>query len=337
AKSLLAVPLRYRQQLYGMVVVGRKETASFSKKEKTLIETVGDEITGSLDRASLFDTSLILGRALVAQEPTTFTAPQALAAPPSYATPDIQERVASLLNESATLLPFDRAWVTFYDPMAGSVEVLGFAGEQRGDPKKDLKPGQRLTLDASASGWAVRHRKPRVDHDLASTQGRFLDHKHLYRDRYKSALVVPFFIRGQVGGTVTLASNESARYAPPDAKILEPLISQLVELLQNPTSAHPAGPEASSASADAPQAAPASLSEPLIRKQERQAALGEFSAFLATEVREPLASIRAQLEEITSEGILDFDPQTRIETAMRDLIRIEALLNEILDFAKPLD
>ena len=63
----------------------------------------------------------------------------------------------------------------------------------------------------------------------------------------------------------------------------------------------------------------------------------EFSAFLATEVREPLASIRAQLEEVTGEGILDFDPQTRVENAMRDLIRIEAILNEILDFAKPLE
>jgi signal transduction histidine kinase len=50
-----------------------------------------------------------------------------------------------------------------------------------------------------------------------------------------------------------------------------------------------------------------------------------------------LASIRSQLEEVTGEGILDFDPQTRVENAMRDLIRIEAILNEILDFAKPLE
>src|SRR4029078_6681087 len=77
-------------------------------------------------------------------------------------------------------------------------------------------------------------------------------------------------------------------------------------------------------------------SEPIIRKQERQAAIGEFSMFLAAEVREPLASIRAQLEEVTGEGILDFDPQTRVENAMRNLIRIEAILNEILSLAKPL-
>jgi hypothetical protein len=86
-----------------------------------------------------------------------------------------------LLNELGQTLAFDRAWIGAYDPLAGNVEVLGIAGEQKTDPKdqkKDLKAGQRLTLDASAAGWVVRHRKPRVDHDLASTQGRFLDHKH---------------------------------------------------------------------------------------------------------------------------------------------------------------
>jgi signal transduction histidine kinase len=176
-----------------------------------------------------------------------------------------------------------------------------------------------------------------VDHDLASTQGRFQDHKHLFKDRFRSAMVVPFFVRGQVGGTITLASKTPTRYALPDARTLEPLIAKLGELLQQPVSTQAARPPAGSpGEVPAAPAAPVP-SEPLIRKQERQAAIGEFSAFLATEVREPLASIRAQLEDVTGEGILDFDPQTRVENAMRDLIRVEAILNEILDFAKPLE
>jgi signal transduction histidine kinase len=221
------------------------------------------------------------------------------------------------------------------------MEVLGIAGDQKSekDSKKDMRAGHRLTLDSSASGWAVRHRKPRVDHDLASTQGRFLDHKHLYKDRFVSSLVVPFFVRGQVGGTLTLGSKESSRYQATDARTLEPIILKLADLLQAPpapVAAPVAQPEAGADSAAIPAAAPTIL-EPIIRKQERQAAIGEFSAFLATEIREPIGAIRSQLEEVTAEGILDFDPQTRVENAMRDLIRVEAILNEILDFAKPLE
>jgi signal transduction histidine kinase len=341
AKSLLGIPLRHRQRTYGFLVIGRKDNATFAKKEKAMIEQAGDEVTKSLEREALFDMNVILGRPFVTSEPVPAApAPEAFVPAPSRATPDLQEKVVALLSEAGQHVAFDRAWICAYDPIAGSVEVLGIAGEVKVDPKdqkKDLKPGNRLALDASAAGWAVRHRKPRVDHDLASTQGRFLDHKHLYKDRFQSSLVLPFFLRGQVGGTITLASKHADQYNLTDARTLEPISLKLVELLQTANSGEAAKPAESVTDAAQPGAAPPAPSEPLIRKQERQAAIGEFSTFLATEIREPLASIRAQLEEVTGEGILDFDPQTRVENAMRDLIRVEAILNEILDFAKPLE
>ncbi len=344
AKTLLAVPLRYKQRAYGILVIGRKESAVFTKKEKALVETSAESITTALERAKLFDNSVLLSRPWVANEPPAPppVSPMAEAlAQPTLAKPETQERLATLLQDFSQTLSFDRAWVAFYDPLVGAIEVVGIAGElkteQKGEHRKELRLGTRLALDASASGWAVRHRKTRLDHDLASTQGRFLDHKHLYRDRFKSALVVPFFVRGQVGGTITLASRTQERYSLQDGRLLEPMVAQLVDLAQDRPASPASTPAIESQEGTMAAPVPAAPPEPLIRKQERQAALGEFSAFLATEIREPLASIRAQLEEVTGEGILDFDPQTRIENAMRDLIRIEAILNEILDFAKPLD
>ena len=35
AKSLLAVPLHYQQRTYGMLVMGRKESATFTKRKKS--------------------------------------------------------------------------------------------------------------------------------------------------------------------------------------------------------------------------------------------------------------------------------------------------------------
>lgn len=347
AKTLLAVPLQHRQRTYGVLVIGRKESASFTKKEKSLLEHAGDQITATLAQAELFDGTLLLRRPAVGYEPAAVAPPpitaEPLAPPESYSTPAMQERISALLNDTASTLPFDRALVTLYDPVTSVIEIIGMAGEAKSDtksdPKKDLRPGLRLAFDSSAAGWAIRHRKARVDLDLASTQGRFLDHKPLYKEQYACALVVPFFVRGQVGGTVTVASKTAMQYSLQDTKHLEGLIGGLVELLQNsPAATAPAGgPGFEETGHAAAIPLPQGPSEPMIRKQERQAALGEFSAFLATEVREPLASVRAQLGDITGEGILDFDPQTRVESAMRDLIRVETTLNEILDFAKPLE
>jgi len=342
AKSLLGVYLRHRNRTYGFLVIGRKESATFTKKEKSVMEQASDEVTKALDREGLFDMNVVLSRPFVAHEPVPPPPSPAemFAAPVSQLTPERQDKIIAVLADANQYVAYDRIWACHYDPLAGNVEVLGMAGDlksEQKDGKKDLKPGHRLTLDSSASGWAVRHRKPRVDHDLASTQGRFLDHKYLFKDRFLSSLVVPFFVRGQVGGTITLASKEAGRYQQTDARTLEPTIVKIAEILQAPAPA-PTSQAPATGTAGAPGEAPAPVpSEPIIRKQERQAAIGEFSMFLATEVREPLASIRAQLEEVTAEGILDFDPQTRVENAMRDLIRVEAILNEILDFAKPLE
>ena len=339
-KSLLGVSLQHRNRTYGFLVIGRKESATFAKKEKGLIEQASDDVTKALDREGLFDMNVLLSRPFVAHEPVPPppSPTEMFTAPGTQLTPELQEKIIAVLTDANQYVAYDRIWACRYDPLAGNVEVLGLTGDlksEQKDGKKDLKPGHRLTLDSSASGWAVRHRKPRVDHDLASTQGRFLDHKYLFKDRLLSSLVVPFFVRGQVGGTITLASKEAGRYQQTDARTLEPTIVKIADILQAPA---PTGQAPAAGLAGAPGATSApSPSEPIIRKQERQAAIGEFSMFLATEVREPLASIRAQLEEVTGEGILDFDPQTRVENAMRDLIRIEAILNEILDFAKPLE
>jgi len=306
AKSLLSTPLKYRNRTYGFLVIGRKEGAAFAKKEKGLMDQASDDITKALDREGLFNINFVLSRALVSNEPSAPAQSVAdmFVAPVSQVTPELQEKIQSVLNDANHTVPFDRAWVCHYDPIAGNVEVLGLAGDVRGDQKdgkKDLKPGHRLTLDSSAAGWAIRHRKPRVDHDLASTQGRFLDHKQLFKDRFQSSLVLPFFVRGQVGGTLSLASREAGRYQPTDARTLEPGILKLAELLQAPAS-QPSQAKSDPGAPDT-EGVPASQDavplEPVIRKQERQAAIGEFSAFLATEIREPLGSIRAQLEEVT--------------------------------------
>ncbi len=342
AKSLLAVPLRHLNRVYGCLVIGRKEGAAFSKKEKSQLEQMCDGMTKALDREGLFNTNVVMSRSYVAQEPIP---PQPIGAdlyPPvtKHSSPELQGKIEAALADAHQYVAYDRAWACFYDPLAGNVEVLGLVGDLKGeqkDAKKELKPGQRLTLDSSAAGWAVRHRKPRVDHDLASTQGRFLDHKHLFRDRFQSSLVIPFFVKGQVGGTITLGAKDSDRYQTTDARTLEPIILKLAELLQAPAPQASTPPMTTDPGTTDIQPISNGPSEPVIRKQERQAAIGEFSAFLATDIREPLASIRSQLEEVTGEGILDFDPQTRVENAMRDLIRIEAILNEILDFAKPLE
>ena len=335
SKVILTVPLKVSGRIYGALVVGKRESAALPKREKTTIVRSGNHITEELKKAGLFGSPLILGSSIVAHEPTSGDG-ESVQAPQlrTYTNPGVQERVAGLLHDVEKSLDFERAWVTIYDPIAASLEILGGVGIQ----KRDLAPGHRLPIDESASGWAVRHRKHRCDQNLASTQGRFQDYKQLYKDRFASTLVVPFFVRGRVAGTVTLASKTPSQYDVNEFDLakVEPVTTKLVELFEDPSANLSVLSDPESSSERQADKVKSDTTEIAIRREERRVALQEVSSFLATEIREPMGFIRAQMEEITSEAHLDFDSQTRVETAMRDLIRIEALLNEVLDFAKPL-
>ena len=336
-KVALVLPLKFGGRVYGALVLARRENSALSKREKTTLSANLSHITSEVKKAGLFGSSVILGSALVSQEPLPASGDKGQA-PPSrtYTNADVQERVATMLSEIESDLAFERGWVTIYDPLGATLEILGVFGTQ----KRDLTPGQHLSLEDSASGWAVRHRKFRCDINLASTQGRFHDYKQLYRDRFASTLVVPLFDRGRVAGTLTLASKQADQFTAisADPKTLESITTKLLELFED-SSFHLSATEVAPTSPKSPDeggvAVPPQPGD--VRKEERRAALQEVSSFLATEVREPIGFVRAQLEEITTEAHLDFDSQTRVENAMRDMIRLETVLNEILDFAKPVE
>jgi signal transduction histidine kinase len=340
-KVALVLPLKFGGRVYGTLVLARRENVALTKRDKTTLSTNVNFITGELKKAGLFGSSLILGNPVVANEPLSLPASEGqVPVARTYTNENVQERIANILTEADGGVWFDRGWVTIYDPLLASLEVLGVLGTQ----KRDLSPGQQLSLDDSASGWSVRHRKARSDNNLASTQGRFHDYKQLYKDKFTSTIVVPFFVRGRVAGTLTLASKNPNQFDHngSDLKTLESVTAKLVELFEDP-SCHLSVMEPAPVQSEKPAAQGGkALAVPApeggdVRKEERRAALHEVSSFLATEIREPIGFIRAQLEEITTDSELDFDSQTRVENAMRDMIRMETVLNEILDFARPLE
>ncbi len=341
-KVALALPLKFGGRVYGTLVLARRENVALTKREKTTLSTNVNFITAELKKAGLFGSSVLLGDPVVASEPLSVPASegQEVAVARTYTNAQVQERIANILTEIDDDLSFDRGWVTIYDPLLASLEVLGVLGTQ----KRDLSPGQQLSLDDSASGWCVRHRKARSDNNLASTQGRFHDYKQLFKDKFTSTIVVPFFVRGRVAGTLTLASKSPNQFDHNgnDLKTLESVTSKLLELFEDP-SCHlsvmdPAPVQSERPATKGGNVLPVPPPEGGdVRKEERRTALHEVSSFLATEIREPIGFIRAQLEEITTDSELDFDSQTRVENAMRDMIRMETVINEILDFAKPLE
>jgi signal transduction histidine kinase len=331
-RSLLGVPLKLSRRVCGALVVGRKDIVSFSEKDRRQLAEAAGELEAALASAG------IPAMASLAPAP----APSAPSGAPVSETGDAG--IELLLAHIRSLIPYDRVLLTRYDPHAKVLTTL--LSHQPG--RCEWREGQTLTLDGSAAGWMIRHKKPRMDRDLASTQGRFLDYKELYKDKFKTALGLPLRKGQDFIGTIVLGSKTPDVYNADMARAAAPQLDQLAAMLPtlgprpggvtppNATGAPSVGEDAGlMPSRDADE------DRELMIRQARQGAIREVTTFLEQEIQRPLTKTRMAMEEAMQEppsreaaagGILQ-----RVEKASLELTRIEAILNEVLDFAKPLD
>jgi len=72
-----------------------------------------------------------------------------------------------------------------------------------------------------------------------------------------------------------------------------------------------------------------------LRRAERLSALGEIAAGLAHEIRNPLAGMKGALEIVTSRAVAQTPEAEFTAVATRELLRLEGLVQEFLDYARP--
>jgi signal transduction histidine kinase len=77
-------------------------------------------------------------------------------------------------------------------------------------------------------------------------------------------------------------------------------------------------------------------SQRLLVQSERLAAIGEITASIVHEIRNPLSSIKMNLQILESKAVADPVSSEQLAIARQQAERVERLLNELLDYSKPL-
>lgn len=76
--------------------------------------------------------------------------------------------------------------------------------------------------------------------------------------------------------------------------------------------------------------------EQRIRDAERMAYIGQITTSLSHEIRNPLSSVKMNLQILKKNPQLQGNDPRRIDISIKEVIRLEGILSELLDFAKPL-
>ena len=76
--------------------------------------------------------------------------------------------------------------------------------------------------------------------------------------------------------------------------------------------------------------------EEKVRETERMAYIGQITASLSHEIRNPLSAVKMNLQILEKNKAIKGNDERRIHISTREVIRLERILNQLLDFAKPL-
>lgn len=73
-----------------------------------------------------------------------------------------------------------------------------------------------------------------------------------------------------------------------------------------------------------------------VRESERMAYIGQITTSLSHEIRNPLSAVKMNLQILKNHPRLRGNDGRRIDISVREVMRLERILNQLLDFAKPL-
>ena len=76
--------------------------------------------------------------------------------------------------------------------------------------------------------------------------------------------------------------------------------------------------------------------EQKIRESERMADIGRITTSLSHEIRNPLSAVQMNLQILKKNPKLEGNDQKRVDISVREVKRLEKILQELLDFAKPI-
>jgi formate hydrogenlyase transcriptional activator len=124
---------------------------------------------------------------------------------------------------------FDRSTIFLFDDER---KLLRLVTAQSAVPSDHFVPGFELALDNSHAGWTFLHQRPFFRPDLA-TERQYPGEDVLFREGFRSLIVVPLIVRGKSIGTLNLGSQRPMEYGEPEAELLQEVANQLALSIEN--------------------------------------------------------------------------------------------------------
>ncbi|MDW7992174.1 MAG: GAF domain-containing protein, partial [Anaerolineae bacterium] len=215
-RSAVSVPLRFREELVGVMSLGGTERAAFTADHVRLLEAAGAVLAGALLNARLYEAERERARrmAVVAQVSERLAA----SLDPATVYRELVEGVVQAFG-------YDYAGLMLLDEKAGELEFVAGAGVWAG-----LTPmGYRQKITEGMIGWVAQTGETLLANDV-SQEPRYIAP---YLTETRAELDVPLRYHGQLIGVLTIQSARVNTFTPLDVATLEALADQAATAIAN--------------------------------------------------------------------------------------------------------
>lgn len=321
-QSWLAIPLKTRGKIIGLIALDGKSKNQFTKHHAELAVTFGNQIAIALDNARLFSelqNELEERRKLIAEleiknaESETLRESVAIVA----ATLEKSEAIDRILEQLERVVPIDSASVQLIN--GNVLEIVSTRGFHL---NLDEAESQFEINEAEPAYPVIRGNAPYVLYD--DIQVAIPAFKEFPHHRIRSWLAVPLRVKGQRIGIIALDGYRVGQFSERDAQLAVTYANQVAIALEN-------------ARLFSDLQAELSLRKKLILELEnKNAELERFTYTVSHDLKSPLFTIRGFLGYLEQDAVSG--NQVRLKSDIQRITdatdKMQRLLNELLELSR---
>jgi GAF domain-containing protein/HAMP domain-containing protein len=223
-KSELAVPMKTKEGVVGVLNVESDELNAFDESDMTLLQSMANQAAIAVENARLYeDTKRRLAQVIALQETTRAVA----------STLEIDKLLELIIQQATTLLQADGGIINVVDWETNEDEAV--AGTGLGGAAL----GGRAPLDGSLSGWVALHNQPIISNQLQDDPradlGALLKLVKATKRQIRCGALAPLTIKGQVAGTLVVLDKQGGEgeFDQTDLELLAAFANQAATAMEN--------------------------------------------------------------------------------------------------------
>ncbi len=314
-QSMLAVPLKYRGKVIGVLALESEFSNAFSVQDESLLILIASHLAGLFENIRLHEEMRQRARQLhdtvrqlqAARETALDIAGDL----------DLDALLKRVVHRARELVGANGAELGLIDEQLQVVNIYVSEMVWQGDHEKTIP------FMAGIAGRVAAFGEPLVVPDYRTWPGRLNPEK---RAHYHSAAGVPLKFQGQVIGTLVLMDNR------PDWVFKEEHI-QLLELLAPQVAVWIRNARLYQELQERIRAQ--KIAENRLVRSARLAAVGELAAGVAHELNNPLTTITGFVELVLDELPQDSHHRPDLELVLKESQRAHGVVRRLLDFSRP--